>query len=155
MLYLHGDSVCTGARWVAELHVHVHTLLSSQILMLCRGVQHLLLVLLRVGRRRWGSDRGRLATRHGRRLSRTCGARVLVCVLQALVLTAGKEMEPCRPVLAGVLIMISQSVHVLVSPLTVAHATRKRPKSTLRFPLNLPQLTLANRVIVIAGSSPS
>ena len=54
---------------IRHLHVHLHRLLlGSEILLLCRRVEHLLLVLLSIGRRRVTGYGGGLAACQWRRL---------------------------------------------------------------------------------------
>lgn len=75
---------------------------------------------------------------------------VVVClapmrsVLQTLVLATREEGEPNSAVIARVLIVIPQPIHVLIPPLTIADSTCKWTKPLLRLPLHLPQLALRN-----------
>jgi len=73
--------------------------------------------------------------------------RLAMRVLQTLVLTTRKQRKTNRTVVARVLIMITQTVHVLVPALAIRDATSKRPQSSLSLPLNFPHLTLADHPI--------
>lgn len=70
-------------------------------------------------------------------------------VLEALVLTTSQQSEANRAVIAGVLIVISQSIHVLVAPLTVTDTAGIRSEPTLCFPFNLTELCIAERFAVV------
>lgn len=63
-------------------------------------------------------------------------------ILQALVLAAGQQCETHSTMVARMLIVISQAVHVLVAPLTIANATRKGSQTLLSLALHLAQLAL-------------
>lgn len=63
-------------------------------------------------------------------------------VLQALVLATRKQRKPNSAMIARMLIMIPQPIHILIPPLAVAHPAGKRSKPLLRLPLHLPQLAL-------------
>jgi len=75
-----------------------------------------------------------------------------VGVLQAFVLSAGKQCESYCTVVARVLIVVPKAVHVLVPPLTVAHTARKRTEAALCLAFDLAHLTLGDHVVILAGS---
>jgi len=58
-------------------------------------------------------------------------------MLQTLVLARREQLEPDCTMLARMLIVISKSIHILVSPLTIADATCKwaQPAFCLAFHL--------------------
>jgi len=87
-------------------------------------------------RRRYGgrrSSRGSSALRRSR-LARRGGR---FWMLQALVLPWREQLKADGAVVARVLIVISESVHVLVSPLTIADATGEWAQSAFSLALHL------------------
>jgi hypothetical protein len=70
--------------------------------------------------------------------------RFAMSVLQTLMLTIREQGKSDGPVVARVLVVVAQTIHVFVPALAIGDAARKRPQSSLGLPFNLPHLTLTN-----------
>ena len=65
-------------------------------------------------------------------------------MLQTLMLPTRKKRKPNSTMIARMLIMIPQPIHILIPPLTIPNTTRKRPQPLLSLLLHLPQLRLGD-----------
>lgn len=73
-------------------------------------------------------------------------------VLQAFVLSASEQSETYRAVIARVLIVVPEPVHVLVPALAVGYAACKGTEATFCLAFYLAQLTLGDDVVVLSCS---
>lgn len=63
------------------------------------------------------------------------------------MLTAGKESQTLSTVFARVLVVVTETVHVLVTALAIADATRKRSQSPFGFFFDFAQIHFRNTIL--------
>ena len=63
-------------------------------------------------------------------------------VLQTLVLPARQQPQPLGAVLAGMLVMVTQTIHVLVPPRALAHGACERTQTALGLALDFARVGL-------------
>jgi hypothetical protein len=68
------------------------------------------------------------------------------------VLSTGQESQANCTVVTRVLVVIPQTVHILVSALTITDATSKGPKPAFCFPFNFAHLALGDTLIFLPSS---